>query len=144
MMYGKQTTEFMSLIAGRFGRGIGRFILFVLMVNFLSTAALSTANANSDDNFLPGEQSVVICTPQGLKRITLDKNGNPTKGNEGRLEHCIYCLPFHKVIANTASLVVESPVLNPVSYRLYFPQYISLSPEAPLNTACPPRAPPVA
>ncbi|MBL4802273.1 MAG: DUF2946 family protein [Emcibacter sp.] len=142
-MYGKQTTAYLSLIVARLGRGVGRFMLTVLLLNFLSTAALSAAAADRTDDLLSSEQSFVICTPQGLKRITLDENGNPTEDGEGNLEHCVYCLPFHKGVISAAFTVTDFPVVAPVSYKPLFAQYVSILPDAPLNTASRPRDPPL-
>lgn len=145
-MYGKQTTEFLSLTARKFGRGIGQFMLSVLLLNFLSTAILSASSADmrnsGQDDLLSGIQSVIICTPQGLKRITLDENGNPVGDNEGKLEHCVYCLPFHKLAIGSFSSEVDFPVVDLASYKPRYAKRISSLTDMPLNMACPPRAPP--
>ena len=144
-MYGKKTTAFLSLIVAQAGRRIGHFMLGVLLLNFLSTAALSATAADRNADFLSASnQSYVICTPQGLKRITLDENGNPTQEDKGNLDHCVYCLPFHKGVIGTAFTAADFPVVDPVSYRLFHAHDVLLIPDAPLNAACLPRAPPVA
>lgn len=143
-MYGRKTIPYLTLIAARLGRRLGHFMLCVLLLNFLSTAALSATAADRTEDFLSAsDQSFIICTPQGLKRITLDKNGNPTQDDEGNLDHCVYCLPFHKGIIGAAFRAVDSPVVDPVSYRLFPTHNLVLIPDAPLNMSCPPRAPPV-
>ena len=143
-MYGIKTTAFLSLITARLGRGVGQLVLAVLLLNFLSTAALSANSLRQEGDLLSGGQTVIICTPQGLKRISLDENGNPTQDNKGSLEHCIYCLPFHKVVASAAFPEIDFPVVGPVSYKRDFARYVPHIPDAPLNAACPPRAPPLA
>ena len=145
-MYGKQKDIFLTSFATRFGRGVGRFVLFVMMLNFLSTAALSATGLNAQDTLnddpFSGGQSYVICTPQGLKRITLDENGTPINDDKGNLDHCVYCLPFHKGVMETASPEAGLPVVPLLSYTSAFPQDDLIIPADPLNDACPPRAPP--
>lgn len=147
-MYGKKTAEYLIPFAARLGRGCGQFMLVVLFLNFLSTAALSAKAADMqnalEDDLLLGIQSYVICTPQGLKRITLDEDGNPVGDSDSSLQHCVHCLPFHKLAGGLISLEANFPVVDLTSYK-FPPVYdVFIEPLAALNATCPPRAPPLA
>ncbi len=141
-MYGKQNLNFLSLIVSRLGHRLGQFVLFVLLMNFMSTAALSASSMGMKDDFQADTGSFVICTPQGLKRISLDENGNPVDDDKGRLEHCVYCLPFQKVALGSSNFEYNFAVANLISLKPRYRHSISVTPDVPLNTACPPRAPP--
>ncbi len=145
-MAGKKSTAFLTLIAQRLGRKMGRLMLSVLLLNIFSAAALSATNGGLQDalenDFLSGIQSYIICTPQGLKRITLDENGNPVNPDEGKSEHCIYCLPFHKIVLNNTSVEISYVDVGPVSNKPTGIYDILYLPETPVNITCPPRAPP--
>ncbi|PCI34448.1 MAG: hypothetical protein COB54_01290 [Alphaproteobacteria bacterium] len=141
-MYGKKAPALLSLILAHMGRRVGHFMLAVLLLNFLSTAALSATRTDMTDDFLSGEQSFVICTPQGLKRITLDENGTPVSDDEASLEHCVYCLPFQKVVMGTAFNETDFPVVDLLSYKLCYSYDVAILPDTPLKASCPPRAPP--
>lgn len=152
-MYGKKATAYLSLIATRLGRGCAQFLLFVLLSNFLTTAALSAQSADlqkavTDDfqsaGFAAGVQSYVICTPQGLKRITLDENGNPVGDSDRSWEHCVYCLPFHKLAGELISYVADFPVVDTTSYKLAYTPDVLIEPRSILDLSSPPRAPPLA
>jgi len=145
-MYGKNAFPFLSVIAARAGRGIGRVLLSVLLANFLSTAALSATNADMErarsDAAPAAAQSYIICTPQGLKRITLDKKGNPVEDKAGP-KYCIYCLPFHKV--NISVFSVEIPFLDSeyTTHRVYFDHLHQIIFRLVLDKSRTPRAPPL-
>lgn len=145
-MYGKKTTAFLSIIAHSLGRRVGQFMLSILLMNFLTTAALSATNADmqaaANGDLLSGVQSFVICTPQGLKRITLDENGNPTQDDLAGSNHCVYCLPFHKVVVADYSPPIPFLEIGSVSYKPRFAQAIIPLPDDILNTSSAPRAPP--
>ncbi len=146
-MYGKKTTAFLSIIAHSLGRRVGRFMLSVLLMNFLATAALSATNADmqasANNDLLIGAQSFVICTPQGLKRITLDDNGNPTQDDTAGSNHCIYCLPFYKIaLTDSSPTIIFLQTVN-VSYKPRYIQAIISFKNVVLDTSCPPRAPPI-
>jgi len=143
-MHGKQSTAFLSIIARRLGRGAARFMLASLLLNIFATAALSAASPGLQDalenDFLTG--SYIICTPQGLKRITLDENGNPVSGNEGKFEHCVYCLSFHKITIGSLSSEISYPVHDLIADKRLYSHDVSCHADAVLNMAWPPRAPP--
>lgn len=141
-MYGKQKSNFMSTIVTRFGHRLGHFILCVLLLNFLSTAALSASTIGQNDDLQSDIQSYVICTPQGLKQISLDKNGNPVGDDTDRLEHCVYCLPFQKVALSSSDIDDPLPLANLIACKSHFWQSVSIGADTPLDAACPPRAPP--
>lgn len=143
-MYGKNTTAFLSLFAAYFGRRISYSILFILLANFLATSVHATTPSNIDDTFQTSEQTFVICTPQGLKRITLDKNGNPVSDEKNSLEHCLYCLPFQKIVINDAFLGDSFPNGDLFNYSHYYGYDDSMVPCPTLNASCAPRAPPLA
>ncbi|MCF6216707.1 MAG: hypothetical protein L3J58_11110 [Emcibacter sp.] len=145
-MTGKKSTAFLTFIAQRLGRKLGQFMLSVLLLNIFAAAALSATNTGLQDalenDFLSGVQSYIICTPQGLKRITLDENGNPVNPDEGKTEHCIYCLPFHKMVLDNASVEISYVDVGPVSHKPLGIYDVFHLPETPINITCPPRAPP--
>lgn len=151
-MYGKQTFAFLTLTAHRLARKVGLFMLSVFVINILGTAALSASGMapgmNSQDSLendlLSGTQRIIICTPQGLKSITLDENGNPSADDKASPVHCVFCLPFHKVVAENISFELSPPVIDLISRQPHYTDNISLCPRETLNASCPPRAPPFA
>ena len=145
-MTGKKSTAFLTLIAQRLGQRLGRFMLSVLLLNIFATAALSATSGGLQDDlendFLSGVQSYIICTPQGLKRIILDENGNPVNADESKSEHCIYCLPFHKIVIDNSSIDAGYVDVGMASSKHSGIYDVFHLPETPINITCPPRAPP--
>lgn len=148
-MYGQKQTAFLSLIFARLGQGIGQVMLAVLLLNVLATAALSAQSAADiaaaqDDPFAL-TQSVIICTPQGLKRITLDENGDPVENTDDGAGNCIHCLPCHKGALQATSYENGlSPVALLDSYRFSLDKGLPFPLASSCNRACRPRAPPAA
>ncbi|NOZ42115.1 MAG: DUF2946 domain-containing protein [Alphaproteobacteria bacterium] len=144
-MYGKETS-LLSLIPPRLGRRIGWFMLCILVANFLSTAALSAKSADLQyaRETGSGAQSYIICTPQGLKRITLDDEGNPVGNDKAGLKYCVYCIPFHKVNITTFSVDVVPPDIEFTLFKFYFTNNHLIIPRDILDKSRTPRAPPVA
>lgn len=95
-MYGEQYSNSLSLTVSRPSHRLGQFVLFILLMNFMFTATLSANIMYMNDDFQAWADSFVSCTPQGLKRISLDENGNPVEDDRDRLEYGVCCLPFQK------------------------------------------------
>ncbi|MCF8473139.1 MAG: hypothetical protein K9G26_00470 [Emcibacter sp.] len=89
-------------MTARLGQSVSRFILYILLFNIFSTAAFSATSGNmgglTADNLQSSVQTFIICTPQGLKRISLDENGNPVGNEDGNLKPCVYCLSYHTMV----------------------------------------------
>ncbi|PHZ84959.1 hypothetical protein [Paremcibacter congregatus] len=148
-MYGLRTPAVLSLILARLGRGVGQFMLSVMLLNIFAATALSAQSAAqmaaAEDDLFASTLSVVICTPQGLRRITLDENGEPVDSNDDVSGNCVHCLPCHKGALQAISTENGlSPVVILASYRFSFDTGAALPPTSSRNRACPPRAPPYA
>jgi len=145
-MYRTQPPAFLTRTAHGLSRRVSQFMLFILLLNIFANAALSATSPSLQDvlenDFLSGTQSYIICTPQGLKRITLNEHGIPVSGNdESKSEHCIYCLPYHKLAIGYSAAEITPPVTDLIAAKPAYNDARYLL-DMPLNTACPPRAPP--
>lgn len=118
-------------------------VLFALLMNFLSATLLSVQNADAFPSVQNGEQSYVLCTSRGLKRITLDENGNPVENPEDIPEHCVYCLPFYQDGGGLLSPQFDFPVLD-IAWVQSIPAWdVFPQPLIILDKSCPPRGPPL-
>ena len=57
-------------------------------------------------------KSIVICTALGLKTITIDQNGQPTKSTSSS-EHCSICLINNQTATLQNHIAIPFPVASP-------------------------------
>ncbi|MFC7049275.1 hypothetical protein [Emcibacter nanhaiensis] len=79
-------------------------ILFSLFFNIVTTvsAAQSWSSVHKilEQNADTDAIVYVLCTPNGVKKIAFDENGNPIESDDSSQDNlCLFCLPFHKVDA---------------------------------------------
>jgi len=90
--YGKRAAAFLAILAM-----LAQAALVALTIPVVFAASSSSANAQQ-----PGYQSLVICTGTGLKRITIDAQGNRVAEEEEEtpLQDCPACaMVGHAVLA---------------------------------------------
>ncbi len=87
-------------------------VIATLLLNILSTAVLpglSSGQANAGYPQAGSEDVLVICTPNGLKLIQLDANGEPVPVEEtAENDYCAFCLPFNKPLLSAPTVASVS------------------------------------
>ena len=119
---------------------LGALLLNLIVGGLLpsSVAGAATLNAGSGEFFT----TVVICTPNGLRTISLDANGEPLPDQANYSEFCVFCLPLndgHSYVPGV-QITVLAPSL--VRSRIALPLDINISPSIVFLESRPVRPPP--
>ncbi|WP_321389383.1 DUF2946 family protein [Emcibacter sp.] len=128
-------------------RGTATFLILAsLFFNILSTvaAARSWSSVHETLDELQSSDRIVyvLCTPNGVKKIAFDENGNPVEEDSSGTDNlCLFCLPFHKIdaalltSAELVQLLIVSRDHTPVALQdqllLPYPYSKKASPRAP-------------
>lgn len=99
-MFLKRTHNVLSRFNQSRRKAYARLVAFALLFNILTASFMPAAMASSlADSLLTDSHVVVICTPQGMKRIILDEDGIPHEDPENTSEYCSSCLSFNKIFS---------------------------------------------
>jgi hypothetical protein len=78
--------------------GLGLLVLNALLPALVPAAPARAGTLSvslSADPFAAGGAQIVICTPSGLRLITVDAQGQPVEPQDSSREgYCVFCLPL--------------------------------------------------
>ncbi|WP_417319131.1 DUF2946 family protein [Emcibacter sp.] len=132
--------------SGPKSRGLATvLILLSMFFNIIGTVAAAESWSGIHQSLKQAEGIIyVLCTPNGVKKIAFDKDGNPVKQDDSSSDNlCLFCLPFHKI--DTALLSPDAPVQfialprNPTPVALHDKLLLPSFESSPSS----PRAPPL-
>ena len=123
-------------------------ILFTLFFNIVTTvsAAQSWSSMHKSLDQASDTNAIVyvLCTPNGVKRIAFDENGNPIKSDDGSQDNlCLFCLPFHKADATLMSTLEPIQIAFNTGDRTPVALHDELLLPFSVSKQASPRAPPL-
>ena len=86
--------------------------------------------------------TIIICTPNGLRTIVLDANGNPLPDNKSDADLCAFCLPLNGGQCGTVNVPLAVVVSAEPQVRILSPEHVRQTRYSISLTSRPPRAPP--
>jgi hypothetical protein len=98
--------------SGRSRRFSSWLIIAALFFNVLSAAVLPSlfsGAANAAALHGASENTLVLCTPGGIKLIHLDADGQPVPEQQAEGDFCTFCLPLNKPIISAAAIEFVAP-----------------------------------
>lgn len=120
--------------------------LLLLLVNVLSSALVAPRPALAAP---AGVEQIIICTPSGLRVISLDAQGNPLEQKEKAREgYCPLCLPLNNASIGALPVLLAAlwslPSLAVAQYQRDYPQWQHENPprDHPGRLPVRPRDPP--
>ncbi|MDH5748536.1 MAG: hypothetical protein OEY85_04410 [Rhodospirillales bacterium] len=122
-----------------------RVVAWVLFFNILAAAVLpsmSSLEAGPLPDFSNQKNTIVICTPSGLRLVYLDSTGQPVPDKMAEDGFCPLCLPVFKTLTCMPSIPA-----NTARNYIHFESVVPATPDRPMPLAlsadsCP-RAPPL-
>ncbi|WP_138380592.1 DUF2946 family protein [Luteithermobacter gelatinilyticus] len=137
-----------SLLSGlmpRLNRAVSLMLFLSIFFNIVMTVSAARAAPLSQidgSSTLATGGTFYLCSPYGLKSVTLDENGNPVDHDIASTVFCVFCLPFNKTDLTPPAMAHVPLAPAPVTAPSY-----PISDATPLPVALvavpPARAPPI-